>query len=117
MDGTRLQIIGIVGNILMVLGYFPQIFKTIKTHEAEDISLISWLSYLLGDLCLLIYAILTNDGVFVSLFTLFTVGNFTIVALTIKYGKIRLGIPKSARTKIPPASASLSSKNALNKQS
>jgi uncharacterized protein with PQ loop repeat len=34
MDGTRLQIIGIVGNILMVLGYFPQIFKTIKTHEA-----------------------------------------------------------------------------------
>lgn len=94
MNDLTLQILGVTGNALMVLGYVPQIRKIVITRKAEDISILTWLGYLTGDLCLLAYALLTNDGVFVSLFTLFTVGNVTLVVLTIKYGKIHLRLPK-----------------------
>ena len=90
MNGPSLEILGIIGNALMVLGYFPQIKKIIVTRKAEDISLLTWIGYLTGDLCLLAYALFTSDWVFVSLFSLFTVGNVTLIALTIKYGKVRL---------------------------
>ena len=97
MDNTSLQILGVAGNALMVLGYFPQIRKIIVTRKAEDISLLTWIGYLTGDLCLLAYSLLTNDGVFVSLFTMFTVGNVTLIGLTIKYGKVHLPkLPKPA---------------------
>lgn len=96
MDGLQLELLGVIGNVLMVLGYFPQIRKILVTRKAEDISLLTWIGYLTGDLCLLTYAILTNDGVFVSLFTLFTVGNVTLILLTIKYGKVRLPLLKAA---------------------
>ena len=98
MDGLTLQILGIAGNALMVLGYFPQIRKIIVTRKAEDISLLTWIGYLTGDLCLLLYALFTGDWVFVSLFCMFTVGNLTLISLTIKYGKVRLpSLPGAAR--------------------
>jgi uncharacterized protein with PQ loop repeat len=78
---------GIVGNVLLVIGYFPQIIKIITTKKAEDLSLMMWINFLVGDLLLLIYAIYTGDYIFSVLFAFFTIGNLVTMALTIKYGK------------------------------
>jgi len=80
------QIIGIVGNALLVVAYIPQIVKIIKTKKAEDLSIWMWIAYFVGDTLLLIYAITTNDTIFTMLFSFFTVGNFALLGLTYKYG-------------------------------
>lgn len=79
--------LGVVGNILLAGAYIPQIHKIIVTKSAEDLSLLMWLAYFIGDVLLLIYSILTGDTIFTALFTLFSIANFTILALTVKYGK------------------------------
>lgn len=98
MNGPALEILGIIGNALMVFGYFPQIRKIIVTRKAEDISLLTWIGYLTGDLCLLVYSLCTSDWVFVSLFSMFTVGNITLITLTIKYGKVRVPFKSNLKT-------------------
>ena len=80
-------IIGLIGNILVLGGYLPQIFKTWKTKKAEDISIMMWVYYFIGDLFLLVYSIMTNDLVFTILFAFFTVGNAILIILTKKYGR------------------------------
>lgn len=87
MSEEAIQALGVMGNILLVGAYIPQIHKIIVTKSAEDLSLLMWLAYFIGDVLLLIYSIMTNDTIFTALFTLFTVANFTILALTVKYGK------------------------------
>jgi len=81
------EIVGIIGNILLVVAYIPQIAKILKTKKAEDISIWMWINYFLGDVLLLIYSIGTGDTIFTMLFSFFTVGNFALLALTYKYGK------------------------------
>ena len=85
--------LGVVGNILVVLSYLPQIRKTIVTKSAEDISLGMWALVLLGDICLLIYSISTGDSIFTALFTLFTVENLVLFYLALKYGKVKIKEP------------------------
>ncbi len=87
MSPGLIQAIGIVGNVLLVSAYLPQIHKTIKTKKAEDLSLLMWLAYFVGDVLLLVYSIATNDAIFTALFTLFTIGNFVLLTLTLKYSK------------------------------
>jgi uncharacterized protein with PQ loop repeat len=89
-----MQIIGIVGNALLGLAYVPQIIKLIKTKRGEDLSLLMWINYLLGDILLAIYAYYTNDFIFCSLFTIFTVFNIIVLALTLKYSKKKISILK-----------------------
>lgn len=87
MDNQSLEIIGYIGNVFLLIGYTPQIIKTIRTKKAEDISIFMWIFYLMGDLFALTYAILTRDPVFMILFGFFTCGNIILIYLTHKYGK------------------------------
>ncbi len=82
-----MQTIGIVGNALLVLAYIPQIVKLIKTKKGEDLSLMMWINYLVGDILLAAYALYTNDYIFFSLFVLFTFFNIIVLYLTLKYNK------------------------------
>lgn len=82
------SILGIIGNILLVTAYLPQISKIIKHKHADDLSLLMWINYLIGDLLLLIYAVHQNDAIVASLFTIMTIGNLSILFLTFKYGHI-----------------------------
>lgn len=87
MSEGGIQALGVMGNILLAGAYIPQIHKIIATKSAEDLSVLMWLAYFIGDVLLLIYSILTGDTIFTALFTLFTIANFTILVLTLKYGK------------------------------
>lgn len=87
MNPVLLNIIGIIGNALLAVSYIPQIIKIVRTKKAEDLSLLMWLAYLIGDILLTIYAFYTGDIIFTILFILFTIGNFTILALSLKYSK------------------------------
>lgn len=91
--------LGVMGNILVVVSYLPQIRKTIVTKSAEDISLGMWALVLLGDICLLVYSIATEDSIFTALFTLFTVENLVIFYLAVKYGKVKVKVKESKEIK------------------
>lgn len=82
------SILGIIGNILLVTAYLPQISKIIKHKHADDLSLLMWINYLIGDFLLLVYAVHQNDAIVASLFTIMTIGNLSILFLTFKYGHI-----------------------------
>lgn len=92
MNGL-MNTIGIIGNVLLVFSYFPQIYKLIKTKRGEDLSQLMWLNYLVGDLLLAAYSYYTKDYIFFSLFVLFTFCNITVLYLTIKYSKKQVTAP------------------------
>lgn len=89
-----MQIIGIIGNALLALAYVPQILKLVKTKKGEDLSLLMWINYLVGDILLAAYAYYTKDMIFGTLFTLFTVFNIVVLALTLKYSKKKVVLLK-----------------------
>lgn len=97
MSENMITGLGVVGNILVVVSYLPQIRKIIVTKSAEDLSLGMWGLYVLGDLCLLIYSISTGDSIFTALFTLFTVENLVVFYLALKYGKVKVKEPKEIK--------------------
>ena len=87
MNENLLIAIGVLGNVLVLVSYLPQIHKIIVTKKAEDISLSMWWMYTLGDLLLMIYSIATGDAIFTALFTVFSIENIVVLYLAIKYGK------------------------------
>lgn len=89
MDARIVVAIGVLGNVLLALAYLPQIRKTIVSKSAEDLSLSMWVLYVLGDICLLAYSMMTGDAIFTALFTLFTVENAVVLYLAVKYGKVK----------------------------
>lgn len=84
-DQNLLLILGNIGNLLLFFSYFPQIKKLIKTKKSDDISVLTWVTIIAGDILLLLYAILTADIVFTILFILFSVENIIVLILTLKY--------------------------------
>jgi len=80
-------------TVLEIFAYMPQIIKLIKTKSAEDLSLASWLTWLLSDVCYLVYVLLESPEigvVFTASLSLFLV--ILVFVLTMyyqKYGKIR----------------------------
>lgn len=89
MSSNFITGLGIAGNIVVVVSYFPQIRKILATKKAEDISLPMWALYVIGDLMLLIYSIATDDTIFTMLFTLFTIENLVVLYLAFKYAKVK----------------------------
>lgn len=89
MSENVITSLGVIGNILVVVSYLPQIRKIIVTKSAEDLSLGMWALYVLGDICLLVYSIAVEDVIFTALFTLFTVENLVVFYLALKYGKVK----------------------------
>ncbi len=76
-----------LGNALLILGYIPQIYKSYKTKKAEDISLLMWITYLLGEILLLIYAISVQNIIFIITPAVFAIGDIIIIILKLKYSK------------------------------
>jgi len=80
-------------TVLEIFAYMPQIIKLIKTKSAEDLSLASWLTWLLSDVCYLVYVLLESPEigvVFTASLSLFLV--ILVFVLTMyyqKYGKRR----------------------------
>ena len=75
-------------TVLEVAAYIPQIIKLIKTRSAEDISLTSWLTWMVSDICYLAYVLLESPEagvVFLASLSLFLV--MFVFTLTLYYQK------------------------------
>ena len=46
-----------IGTAIIVAGYIPQVWKTWRTKSAGDLSLRAWAMWLIGEGCVLVYAI------------------------------------------------------------
>lgn len=85
MTPSLLEAIGILANIFLATAYFPQIYKTIRTKKAGDISVMTWSMYCIGEILLLIYALATGDLILILTPAMFALGDIVIVILTLKY--------------------------------
>ena len=85
MSQNLLQYLGILGNILLVVAYLPQIKKIIVTKKSEDVSALTWFIIFLGDFCMLAYAVVRNETIFAVLFTIFEIENLVVLYLTLKF--------------------------------
>ena len=77
-----------VYTVLEFAAYMPQIIKLIKTKSADDISLASWLTWIISGLCYLGYVLLESPEIgiiFVSVLNLSFV--ILVYALTAYYQK------------------------------
>lgn len=79
--------LGILGNILLVSSYLPQIYKTLKTKSGGDISILMCVIWVLGDACFLTYSIMKAETAFIVLFSLFLIENLMVLYLGILYRK------------------------------
>ena len=52
-----------VYTTLEIISYMPQIIKIIKTKSADDLSLASWASWVISDLCYLGYVLLESPEI------------------------------------------------------
>jgi lipid-A-disaccharide synthase-like uncharacterized protein len=87
MPGLIFKNLGLVGTIIFVSAYFPQIRHLIKVKDSTGISIFSWSLWLLGALLLLFYALYQKDFVFIALTTLETISLLLVVILSIKFRK------------------------------
>ena len=80
--------IGYLAGFIAMISFLPQVFKTLKTHSANDISLVMLLLTLATNLLYLVYGIalaLTPIVVMISIMTLVVILQ---VILTIHYRRL-----------------------------
>ena len=82
-----LSSLGLIGGLIIISGYFPQIAKLFKVKNSTGVSIAAWSAFLLGNLLLLIYAISTKNFVYITLESLSSSAILLIVILSIKYRK------------------------------
>lgn len=71
MKETIFLIIGIVGNALQIVAFWPQISQLYKEKDSKGVSIPAWLIWLFGDVLLFTYALYLGDPIFISLTALF----------------------------------------------
>ena len=78
-------LLGIV-SICTFISYFPQTVKLIKTKKSNDLSIQSWILWVLSSLAYTLYAILiSKDGMLIFETSLELFFCLLILALAIKY--------------------------------
>ena len=87
MNENVLPILGTLGNALLIAAYIPQIVKMIRSKKAEDVSMLMWILWFLGDTCFLAYSLIEKDIYSSVLFAFFSFGNIVILTLIALYGK------------------------------
>ena len=88
MKTTVALLLLFVYTVLEFVAYMPQIVQLIKTKSADDISLTSWLTWIISDVCYLLYVLLESPEIgviFIALMNLFFV--ILVYILTMYYQK------------------------------
>jgi len=76
-----------ITGVLMSLGYYPQIWKIVKTKSAKDIAIPSYVIFSIGTVSWLFYGFYLHDLTIVLSFGLGVIGSWTILILTFWYRK------------------------------
>jgi len=84
---VSLEIIGLIGAVLTVIAYLPQAIHIKKEHCSGGISRNSWLIWLLATTLLLIYAVTTNNKIFILLEIVNVIAIIIILIMIKIYGK------------------------------
>ena len=77
--------LGLIGTIIFVSAYIPQIIHLLRVKESTGISIFSWMIWLFGALLLLVYAASRSDLVFIILTSLEALALLTVIMLAIRY--------------------------------
>lgn len=59
------QLFGVIITVIPYISYMPQILKIIRTRKSEDISITSWIGYVIGATIASIYAILIKNTILI----------------------------------------------------
>lgn len=87
MEDFFFQNLGLIGTIIFVSAYLPQIKHLFKVKDSTGISIFSWSIWLFGALLLFTYAIHNHDVIFITLTSLESLALLTVIVLAIKYKK------------------------------
>ncbi|MBO7555871.1 MAG: PQ-loop repeat-containing protein [Alphaproteobacteria bacterium] len=90
MKATIALILISVCTIAELIAYMPQIVKILKTKSADDLSLSSWLIWVVADICYLAYVLLESPEagvVFLAVLSLTLV--LLVFGLTFFYQKCK----------------------------
>ena len=79
------KLIGIVGSILIVISWLPQIFRLIKTKSSKDFSIHFLFVVLLGSILLAIYSACINNLIFILLNTIAALDTLVVLVLVVHY--------------------------------
>lgn len=85
MKETIIQWFAIITGILMSLGYYPQIWKILKTKSVKDISTATFAIFAVGTASWLCYGLYMHDITIVLGFVLGVIGSWTILVLSVMY--------------------------------
>lgn len=81
------QIIGLAAGVCTAISLVPQVVKTIKEKEAEDVSLLMLLVLGTGLALWIVYGVRRNDLPIIATNSFSLLVNITMVILRIKYKK------------------------------
>ncbi len=79
--------LGLLGGIIGLFAYWPQISKLIKVRRSDQLSILTWAAWVFANLLLLVYAISIKDFVYIILESLHTFFLLLIFILIIVYKK------------------------------
>jgi len=80
-----LAIGAVIGGIIGITAYVPQILHLVKVKDSTGISILAWFAWLLGNILLLAYAISIMNNSYIIVETLFCLANVILIVLTYKY--------------------------------
>lgn len=81
------EILGIGAGICTSVSMLPQIIKTIKTKEAEEVALGMLLTLLAGLIMWIVYGFMKHDIPIIATNIFSLLLNLTMIGLRMKYGK------------------------------
>ncbi len=80
-----IKIIATIMGVTMSLGYYPQLWKIIKTKNSETISILSYIIFSIGTTTWLMYGFSIMDSVIIASFSLGVTGAVLILYFSIYY--------------------------------
>lgn len=79
------EILGLIGAVIVAMGYLPQIHHLAKEHCSAGVSIIAWRLWLLSSVLIFSHAFEVFDLVFITLQTVHVVAIILIISLARRY--------------------------------
>ncbi|MDO8561690.1 MAG: PQ-loop repeat-containing protein [bacterium] len=87
MEDFIFRNLGLIGTLIFVSAYLPQIRHLLKVKDSAGINVFSWVTWLVGAVLLFVYAVHNRDFIFVALTVLEALALITVIILASKYRK------------------------------
>ena len=87
VDAIIIELIGYLGGIFTMISFIPQIIKSYKTRNVEDVSLTMLITTIIAMAFWIAYGFLINAGPVIIMNTIFVVSVLYELDLKFKYAK------------------------------